>query len=364
MRGSTQRPLAGSIAVLILAACQPGAVGPSAAPSGSQPAASAEAPTSPSATTTASAPAVVGEGESWIVLQGALQGLTFVRPDGTGNHVILGPPGEQLHPDWSPDGSQIAYVQATEAAFDIWITDPLGSDPKPLLTEDPPDMAGLFWDNPSWSPDGSTIAAVAYEGNPNDVLPTRSLLALVDVASGAVTVAGELASADRALHSFPRWSPDGDALVIVKDRFEGDQYLGGEIAIVSRTGGDWSEPEAITDVVPGPRGDWHPTDDLIVYCTNDVGGLQQSDDPSNLFTIRSDGSGLSQITDYGPGEDRASQPSWTSDGRIIFTHITGATDERLTVAFIDADGSNLETAIGSSLVGLGNRPHPRLRPVP
>lgn len=35
-----------------------------------------------------------------------------------------------------------------------------------------------------------------------------------------------------------------------------------------------------------------------------------------------------------------------------------------TVAFIDADGSGLETAIGTDGVGIRNRPHPRLRPVP
>lgn len=359
MTGSRRSHVAMLGAALIMAACQPtGSAGP--AP---ETTASAEAPVSPSAVETTQLPAVVAEGEPWIVLQGARQGLTFVRPDGTGNHVILGPPGEQLHPDWSPDGSQIAYVQASNTASAIWITDPRG-DAEPLLSEEPPDLAGLFWDNPSWSPDGATIAAVAYEGDPQATLPTRSVLVLVAVESGAVTVAGELASADGALHSFPRWSPDGDALVIARDRFEGENYLGAEIAITRRSGERWLEPEPITDVVPGPRADWHPSDDLIVYCTNDVGGFPQSDEPSNLFTIRSDGSGLTQITDYGPGDDRASQPSWTSDGRIIFAHISGPADERISVAFIDADGSNLQTAVAASLVGPGNRPHPRLRPVP
>jgi len=46
-----------------------------------------------------SAPPVVGDREEWIVFQGAELGLTFIRPDGTGNHVILGPPGYQVHPD-------------------------------------------------------------------------------------------------------------------------------------------------------------------------------------------------------------------------------------------------------------------------
>ena len=298
------------------------------------------------------------------MFQGAPLGLSLARPDGSGNHVILGPPGDQLHPDWSPDGSQIAYVQATDAGSAIWITDPQGTTPAPLGFDAQDGLAGLFWDNPAWSPDGSRIATIGYEGDPQTSLPARSVLAIIDVASGELTIAGELASADGMLHSFPRWSPGGDALVIVVDRLTGDEYLGGNLAIVRQAGAGWSEPEPITEIVDSPRADWHPTEDLIVFCTNDVGGVQVTDEPSNLATIRVDGTDLTQVTDYGAGEDRASQPSWTSDGRIIFTSITGVDDERLSVAFINADGSGLEVAVGSGAVGLGNRPHPRLRPVP
>jgi Tol biopolymer transport system component len=49
--------------------------------------------------------------------------LSLIQPDGAGNHVMLGPPGDQVHPDWSPDGSQIAYVQRDETgAQQILIT--------------------------------------------------------------------------------------------------------------------------------------------------------------------------------------------------------------------------------------------------
>jgi hypothetical protein len=175
---------------------------------------------------------------------------------------------------------------------------------------------------------------------------------------------GELQSSAGLLHSFPRWSPAGDAFVTSLDHFKADEYLGSRIAIIRRTDASWSKPKPITKVVAGgPRVDWHPTDDLIVFCTNDVGGLQVTDEPSNLFTVRSDGSKLTQITDYGPGKERASQPTWTADGRIIFDHITGANDERGTVAIINSDGSSLEIAVGNEFIGESNRPHPRLRPV-
>ena len=105
----------------------------------SSPSASENSPSEPSAASTqlSSAPAV-GDGEEWIVFQGAPLGLSLIRPDGSGNHVILGPPGDQVHPDWSPDGSQIAYVQrAGTGAQQILITDPQGTKPQPLVREYP-----------------------------------------------------------------------------------------------------------------------------------------------------------------------------------------------------------------------------------
>jgi dipeptidyl aminopeptidase/acylaminoacyl peptidase len=241
------------------------------------------------------------------------------------------------------------------------ITDPQGTKPQPLLKDYPAKLSSLFWDNPAWSPDGSQIATVGYEGDPQMELPERSVLAIVTVASGRITVLGELESSAGFLPSFPRWSPAGDALVISLDQFKGDEFVGGRIAVIRRTDAGWSKPKPIIKVVGAPRADWHPTHDLIVFCTNDVGSLQVTDEPSNLFTVRSDGTKLSQITDYGPGKERASQPTWTADGRIIFDHITCANDELGTVAFINSDGSGVEIALGNEFVGESNRPHPRLR---
>ena len=189
----------------------------------------------------------------------------------------------------------------------------------------PESWAGLVF-NPAWSPDGSQIATVGYEGNPQAELPKRSVLAIVTVASDEIKVLGELESSAGLLHSFPRWSSAGDAFVISLDHFKGDEFVGGRIAVIRRTAAGWSKPKSITKLVGGPRADWHPTEDLIVFCTNDVGSLEVTDEPSNLFTVRPDGSKLSQITDYGLGKERASQPTWTADGRIIFDHITGAND--------------------------------------
>ena len=343
---------------LVLAAC---AASPSPGASASATPRHAASPSAEMST----AP-TIGHGEEWIVYQGVELGFNLVRPDGSGRHVILGPPGDQLHPDWSPDGSQIAYVQATDTSFDVWITDAQGLHPEPLVASYPEGFAGRFWDNPAWSRDGSQIAMVGYDGSPDSQVPARAALAIVEVSSGEVSIAFDYALDDPiSLLSFPRWSPDGDAIVMTVGRFDEDGDFTGEAIAVSTLEEDtWSTPVVITPFEEyATRPDWHPTDGLLVFVTHDVGYLQSTDEPSNLFTVRPDGTELTQITDFDRGEDRASQPTWTSDGRIIFALISGADDEQRNIAFVNADGSDLEI-VAEAMVGDNNRPHPRLRPVP
>jgi Tol biopolymer transport system component len=346
-----QRVACASVAVFLVLA--------SGACSSSDDAASSTTTTEPRSTTTTTAAPVLGDGEEWIAFQGVPQGISLIRTDGTGGHVILGPPGDQNHPDWSPDGSEIAYVQYGGSST-VMITDVRGEDPRPLVESPPADLEGLFWDNPAWSRDGSEIAMVGYDGDPNQVAPARSVLAIVEVASGELTIASELA--DGRLHSFPRWSPDGQAIVLNVDHFTGDAYDGAAVAVIRQRGGTWSAPEEITEVGQYGRVDWHPSEDRIVFGDNDIGGVESTDEPTNLFTIRSDGSERASLTSFRAGEERASQPTWTSDGRIVFTYVTGQDDEVREIALLNADGSGMKVVVSADEIGLGNRPHPRMRP--
>ena len=345
-----------AVAALVLGACSSGDNDDAAEPT----------TTTADATTTTTAgeeEAVIGDNEAWIAYQGVELGIKLVRPDGTGEHVILGPPGDQVHFDWSPDGSEVAYVQVDDGSQTVMVTDLQGENPRPLVETFPPELDGLYWDNPAWSRDGSEVAMIGYDGDPQNSLPLRSLLVIVDVATGELTVAGELVSAEGALHSNPRWSPDGDALVLNVDRFEGEDFVGSPVAIVRRSGETWSAPEEIAEAGAGARVDWHPTEDLIVFGDHDIGAEESTDDPTNLYTVRPDGSELTQITSFGSGEARASQATWTSDGRILFTHVTGDDDQVREIALINADGSGLEIVVPADEIGDFNRPHPRMRPV-
>jgi Tol biopolymer transport system component len=326
-----------------------------------EPSVSASSSSTPAASATETgAEPTVDAGGPWIAYQWILRegsGVFLVRPDGTDSHVInadLG--GTQLHPDWSPDGERIAFYHQPADVGEIWISDADGSNAEPAIGSLPPGIT--YWEYPAWSPDGTEIAVVGYSAeNP----PLRAQLAIIDVASGQVSFVG---AGDRVgphgLFAYPRWSPDGNALVAAVIELDAADVaqVGESLAVVRRVDGTWSEPA----IIPGTPDfasypDWHPADDLILFTTYDLGAFGESDFASNLYTIRPDGSQLAQITHFEAGGVRATQPTWTPDGRIIFTHVSGAEDDVRKIGIMEADGSGLEVLEPFAT-------HPRLRPTP
>jgi dipeptidyl aminopeptidase/acylaminoacyl peptidase len=115
------------------------------------------------------------------------------------------PCGVQTDVDWSPDGTRIAFTEATTGGCDgestvtgscsIYTMDPDGTDRVALPT-------GLVLDpvHPSWSPDGASIAFSGRVGNEwfvHSMAPDGSDLALLDPNHSAPQ------------QNEPAWSPDG-----------------------------------------------------------------------------------------------------------------------------------------------------------
>ena len=155
---------------------------------------------------------------------------------------------------------------------------------------------------------------------------TTGRLEVVDVESGERRVVWTPPA--KTLPNYPRWSPDGASLVFEQTRYpsavpESGTDLGSAIAILDV--GDAAEAPATPRVITrwesrATYPDWSPDGETIVFTTYDLGEFQGTDEPSNLFTIRPDGTDLTQLTRYPPGGKRATQPTWTPDGtRILFT---------------------------------------------
>ncbi len=371
------RVIALGTALLVLAGCS--ASGPTASPVtpgvAATPAASQNgaAPTGPAATSTppggtTSLMSTGGSPRGPIVYEGPIdggQGIRIVGTDGTGDHwlfpdVKLPKGGWQVHPDWSPDGTRLAFaaddpVVAPGAEFtrDLWVGDADGANARRVFDCVAPCFVA---DDPAWSPDGRTLAFVTWGG------PNPATLSLLDLGAGAVTTI--VTEQNPSGFLWPRWSPDGRRIVLEHQTWTG----GADEHIVDSTFGivdlDAKTPAFTPLTTPemwATYPDWHPARNLIVFSTRPWRDLD--DGPSNLYSITPDGAGLAALTDFGPGETRAVQPTWLPDGSgVIFTAVEpfGSADPTM-MAVIDADGSGLRPA--TALAGLFGT-HPRLRPTP
>jgi len=377
--------LAWAVAVLSATVLVSGCAAASTQPSGSVPVAASlgNAGSPASSQSSSHAPAASGSeatavlaGESWIVFQRWTRAtgprLRLIRTDGSGDHEVLPKRlGDQQHPDWSPDGEHVAFVDNVS----IWVVDADGSNAREVA----PCVAPCLWlDTPAWSPDGRSIAFIRQDLV--DGHSPGSDIQAVDPATGVVRTL--LTTVGPEYASYVRWSPDGHSLVIELDRYpdtkaDTSTVTAEAVAVVDLRA---AEPTArlLTDwKMFATYPDWSWANDRVVFSTYDLGfrdfkDLKDVRPPSDLYTINPDGTGLTQLTHNPHGallvrSDTASgplstQPSWAPDGRsIIFTKVDGPDWPGWSMATIRADGTALASATGAEVV-LGT--HPRLRPTP
>ena len=117
--------------------------------------------------------------------------------DGSGRVQLSDPPSYPKLPRWSPDGTQILFMDVSPRGFDetFILSSEGGKKPKPLL----PEEDGPYTDA-NWSPDGQKIVFSTLGGK----IDRRVELRILDVASRKVTV---VPGSERMWS--PRWSPDG-----------------------------------------------------------------------------------------------------------------------------------------------------------
>lgn len=90
-----------------------------------------------------------------------------------------------------------------------------------------------------------------------------------------------------------------------------------------------------------------------------VFSAEDSTGASQIFTMGADGSGLKQLTRFGP-EDEAYMPAWSPDGsQIVFTTSLRSSSNGLSLYVMNADGSNvraLNERENSHIPSPGNNP--------
>ncbi len=292
-----------------VAAASPGA-GPSASPTGWEAAAE----------------------EPWVALFNA--GTRLVHPDGTGDHRIAQDfPGNLILPDWSPDGTRLVMTSrdtgGTEPVYEYDLATGAYRELFPCL--DP----CLGDDEPAYSPDGTKVVFDRALGPFTDHGPSDCGLWVGDIATGEVE---QITSNPGCYREYnPRWSPDGTRFAYW--RWQEDlsgKTTGTAVFVIDVDGTDERQLTEWAALAAEP--DWSPDGEWLVYDTH-----AKTDEVSNLYRMRPDGTGSQQLTFTTDSARGATQPRYTPDGESIV--FSAESPEAMTISVIPAEGGEPALAV-------------------
>src|SRR5215207_8986571 len=242
---------------------------------------------------------------------GKFEQLFSVRSDGSGRRQITrfsdSAGGSLSH--WSPDGSRIVFTRRWDpngpnAREQIYVTNADGSNRRPI------DLPGVEPIQPTWFPDGRRILFL-------DLASTPTYKILKADGTG-LRNAGMPPFGDSACVF-----GDGKRVAVMRPRVPGDD----EVLAVFVVRLDKGSAKRIT-----AWGSYTGTIDCSPDGTRVVFGKPAFGPPTsaNVFTIRTDGTGLRQLTHSRGGIVNNNPNSWSPDGtKIVFTSNRGGRTDRV-----------------------------------
>ncbi len=241
--------------------------------------------------------------------------LWVVSADGTGLRKLTttkGPQRDDMNPDWSPDGSKVAFERCQKSC-QVWTINGDGTGLKRLGTCN---ECG----EPAWSPNGKLIAFFHHWGAFQDEQSEFAEIFVMKAdGSGIRQLTHVTANKPFTAETHrPAWSPDGKQLVFeVLNGPTGDPAKGRALFVVDANG---SNLRQLTpwELSGGGKADWSPNGRLILF--RSMSPVHEAH--GNLYTIHPDGSGLKRLTNY-PEPKAVGTGSFSPDGQwITFNRFT------------------------------------------
>lgn len=256
--------------------------------------------------------------------------LFTVQADGNDLTRLTHLEGDAVHPDWSPDGTQIVFEldHADGPVFcSIELMDADGTGLTDLTTGHNPDGWSGCEQQPSFTPDGSTIVFQRYD----DTADTEAIWSMDITGADRTEITDGLG---RGVTD-PNVSPDGATLSFIP-------YNGKDLGQALMTSAmDGTSPERIVpfrlDVAV--KHDWAPDGELIVFTDN----ADRFTKPANIVTVAPDGSDLTYLTHFRKPTHRAYVGGYSPNGRWIVFRIENG--DRSGLFRMRPDGSHLKTII-------------------
>jgi TolB protein len=244
---------------------------------------------------------------------GVTAGIFVMNPDGSGVRQLTHPAfrTQDESPDFSPDGSSIVYTHRdNHSTGTVWRINASGGGRRRL---DPRCPAGGCQNEGAsaavYSPNGKLIAFSRIWGphpaNNRHGPPKFNALYVMSASGGHLKKLVAAKSASRSV-SDPGWSPDGKQIAFVETR--PDDRLA--VFIVGASGG------RVRQLTPwrlngGDRPDFSPDGKLILFRSEGKHG-----EGGNYYTVRPNGSGLTQLTRFSSKASVASA-RFSPDGQSI-----------------------------------------------
>ncbi len=212
--------------------------------------------------------------------------IYVMNADGTGVVPVIADPGTNGPPTWSPDGTRLAFERCCDSQgySQIYIVSSQGTGLVQLTTD------ARFHESPDWSPDGSKIAFHGYAGiTAGQEFPD---IYVINVDGTGLT---DLTPNSPSQDMYPAWSPDGRKIVFASHRSGGMQ-----IYVMNADGTglvNLTNDSTVADISPT----WSP-DGLKIAFMGHQNGTEE------IFVMNADGSGVVNVTNNPAGSEG---PKWS-----------------------------------------------------
>ena len=202
------------------------------------------------------------------------------------------------NPEWSPDGTRIAFDSSRSGDFRLWVMDADGGNMKQLTADHPTETQQA----PAWSPDGMKIAFEGASAGRTDVWIMNA------DGSNPVKLTGAIPS---GAHN-PAWSADGRRIA-----FEGGP--GPDVWVINVDG---SNPVDLTANVGISISEpaWSPLGpEIAVAWVEDV----STTGIANLWVMNVDSREMRRVTDVAMPRTGFGYPAWSPDGSQLASNGMG-----------------------------------------